>query len=159
MRGFSLVEVLISALILAFLVIGISAVLNLGNLTYPVDTALLDLQQQTRLGMDRMLRELRAATGPSISGNNTVLTFNTLTETNVQYSLDTANNRVIRTNGTSRILANDITSLTFCCWHGGVCDATCSSSNVLQIQLGGAKNAMGKTLSFSLTGKIQLRNE
>ncbi len=166
MKAFTLIEVLVSALILSIFVVGVFLVLNTGDITYNMDTAWLDLRQQARLAMDRMVRELREAKKGSVSiSGGTTITFNTLTASNIQYYRSGTQNRAIREHpaGTTQILGNFINSLSFCCWHDtpspGQCNTTCAGSNLVEIQLTASNTVKGRNLSFPLKEQVRLRNE
>ena len=169
-RGFTLVEILVSVIILGFLITGIYRVLNIGRMTYTSDLGWMDLHQNARRSTDWMVRELRegAPSAINISGGNSQITFNTPNETGIIYYFDSGNNRIMREFPTStyRILANNISSLSFCCWRDtdsdGVddtCDTDCSTSHLLEIQLTADKTALGRDLSLPLKVKVHLRNE
>ena len=158
MRGVTLVEILVSVIILSFLVAGIFGVLNVGNITYNTDLGLLDLQQQARQAMDGMTRELRQSRAALVNiVSSSELTFSIPPATYgagwigpIRYYLDTSENRIMREYpaGTEKIIANDINSLTFS-----------PSSNLLDIQLTCAKTVLQRDLSFSLNGQVRFRNE
>ena len=59
MKAFTLTETLISILILSFILAALFTILNMQNVAYDIDLCLLELQQQTRLAIDSMIRELR----------------------------------------------------------------------------------------------------
>ena len=159
MKGFTLLEVMITALFLFFIVFGITSVLNIGNASFPIDTNLVGLQQQVRLGMQWMTAELRGAAKDSVSISGGNLDFSNATTVSVHYYRDSGTNRLIRVaGGATRILANDITSLGFCCWHNSTCDTSCTNSTTAQISLGASKTVLGKPLAFSLSEKVGLRS-
>lgn len=147
-KGFTLVEVMVSLSILSLMIVGIYGVLNTGNVTYYKSIGLLELQQQTRQAMSAITRELREATNVSPTGTSTSVTFDTPDESNVQCYLDTAENQIIRRGATDKILANDISSLSFN-----------YTSPIVQIQIGAEKTVVNNDLSFSLNGTVRLRNE
>jgi len=113
--GFTLVETLITALILSLIICGTYDVLNIANIAYSTDLGLLNLQQQARQGMEWLSRETRQASLSSvnITNNGTTITFNTPNATGIQYSL--SNNALVRQypQGTNKTIANNISSLTF----------------------------------------------
>lgn len=159
-RGFTLLEVLISAVIFTFLIIGITEVLNIGNWAFPTDLGWVDLQQQSRQAMGWMTKELREGKNIQITVINTdsdQITFNTIDKNGVKYyrDIDDVNNdgvvnQVIREYpaGTRKILANYITRLKF------------SQSNpILRIDVRSDQTVRKKALSFSLTEQLRLRNE
>lgn len=173
MKGFTLIETLVSVGILTFIMVGIFVVLNVADMTWHSEMGLLDLQQQARQAVDGMLREARQidpSYGITITSGGSDISFSITDDiTNpgspVTYSIRyyLFNNQVIRENpavtGAPKILANDVISLSFCCWHGGICDTDCSSTDVLQIQLDAAKTVKQRPFSFALNEKVRLRNE
>lgn len=155
MRGFTLIEILVSFAILSLLFIGVYAVFNVGSITYYMDMGLLDLQQQARQAMDLMTKEVREAEANQISithvdSDDDQVTFSTPTKTDIKYYRDLTENRIMREYpaGTTKILANDINSLEFLL-----------TGSVLRIQLQAGKMVRQKQLSFSLTEKVRSRNE
>lgn len=175
--GFTLIELLVSIVILGLIIAAIYGVLNIDNITYNLDMGLLDLQQQARQTMYLMVKELREATGINISvitAQDNEITFNTSQKSGVKYyrDIDDNNNDGIINQiineypaGNYKILANDISNLNFCCWHDSICDADCSDSDMLQVQLKAKKTVGQKELSFPfaegifLIEKVKLRNE
>ena len=162
--GLTLIEVLVSALILSFLVIGITGVLNIGNLAFPVDMALVELQQQARQALFSMTKELRKAVDmnesciTTIDADSDQITFNTIDgSTGVKFYRDISDvnsdgivDQVIREypSGTRKILANDIARLKFS-----------FVASVIKIEIRADRVLRQQTLSFPLTEKVRLRNE
>lgn len=174
-NGFTLVEILVSLLILGFLFAAIYGVLNIGNIIFKDNMTLLQLQQQARQGMDRMVNEIRESKSSEItiiSGNTISFkvppeTYGNLWVGPISYYRDVndANNdgvvnQIIREYpaGTRKILANDITALSFSLTGG-----------VVEIQLAAKLAARGRELCFpvlycndtskTLKEKVKLRNE
>ena len=159
-KGFSLIEILVSSVILIVLLGGILAVLRVANLSYEVGGGLLDLQQGARQVMDGMIREVRQSSPASLTvdGNETRLDFYMPNISNpISYYL--ADNQIIREHpsGNTRVLANDVSNMTFCCLGGANC-TDCSTSRLLQIQVQVNKTVRDKPVSFNLTEKVKLRN-
>lgn len=150
-KGFTLVEVLISMAIALFIVLGVYAVLNIGNATWFTDMGMLDLQQEARLAMDGMTREIRQSSpaGVSITNGGERAEFYIPDVPNgITYFLQ--NNQLVREHpaGTEKVLANDLTSL------------NCSlASGTVSVLLTFGKTAQNRNLSFSLAEKVRLRNE
>lgn len=131
MRGFTLVEILVSVVIVGFLFAAIYGVLNIGNIVYKDDMTLLQLQQQARQAMSTMVKEIRESKPSEVSivDGNTKIIFKVPPETYgnpwvgpISYYRDVndANSdgvvdQVIREypTGTRKILGNDITTLSF----------------------------------------------
>ena len=162
-RGLSLLEIMVSALILAFIVIGLTEVLNIGALTFPIDSAWLDLQQQTRQAMEWMTKDLRETKKADIQINvlnadSDQITFNTVDQTQVKFYRDAsdANNdgRVDQViyeypAGTRKVLANYISRLKF----------STGPAFILRIEVRAAQTIRQKPLSFPLIEQVRLRNE
>lgn len=150
-NGFTLVEVLISTAIALFVVLGIYAVLNIGNITWFTDMGMLDLQQEARLAMDGMTREIRQSSPSGISitnGGEKAEFYIPDVADGISYFL--RNNQLVREHpaGTEKVLANDLTSLNF----------SLASDTVTILSTFG-KTAQNRNLSFSLAEKVRFRNE
>ncbi len=155
MKGFTLVEVLVSVLILGLLVAGIYAVLNIGSMVFREDINLVGLQQQARRVMDTMINEIRESKSSEINSvcASSSITFNTTPAVYgnpwvgpISYYLDGSDanndgvvNQVIREYppNTRKILANDITSLSFCL-----------TGNIVEIQVAAQKDIGARQLCF-----------
>ncbi len=162
LRGFTLLEVLVSAAILSFLIAGIFGVLNIGNMTYNTDLCLLDLQQSARQALYWMAKELRESSTDDITitvidDNDDKITFDTPNEIGIQYYRDLSDvngdnikEQIIREypKGTRRILGNNISGLQFSL-----------NNNLLEIRLTANSVALGRSLSIPLRTKVRLRNE
>ena len=158
MKGFTLVEVLVCVLILSFLVLGAFSVLHIGETTCNTDLGLLDLQQQARLAMDGMIRELRQTDAARINFiSDYEITFSVPPATvgsdwigPIRYFLDSTENQIIREHpaGTEKIVANDVNSLSFAL-----------NGDILNIQLTCAKRVLNRDLAFYLEEGVRLRNE
>jgi len=161
MRGFTLLEILISLTIMSLIVAGIFAIINVADVTWNTDMVLLDIQQQARLAMDGMTREARQAkpSDITVSEEGGRIDFLVPNVSNaVGYYLQ--GNQIIREHptGTTKILANYINVLNFCCVGGSGC-ADCANARILQVQIQATKTMKGRTATFPLTEKVMLRNE
>lgn len=161
MRAFTLIEILVSFTIMSFIIAGIYAVSHVVDVSWNIETALLDLQQQVRLAMDGMTREIRQ-TAPgdiTVSSGGGRIDFQVPGASGtVGYYLQ--GGRIIREHpaNTTKVIANEISSLNFCCLGGASC-TDCSAASTVQVQIQGARTVKGQTTTFPLTGKIMLRNE
>ncbi len=161
-KSFTLIEILVVIVIFAFIIGGLFAILNVANISWHSSMGLVELQQSVRQaidGMTREIRQLKRETGRDITVGSGSITFYIPEYSDpIRYRLE--NNQIIREYpaGTTKILANGITSLTFCCWVAS-CTSDCSTSGILQIVVQADKTVWGKTLSFALTEKVRLRNE
>jgi type II secretory pathway pseudopilin PulG len=67
--AFTLIEVLISALILSFVVAGVFMVLNVGRFSISVNSVKLQTQQESRTILDWIVKDLRQTTSSEIIAN------------------------------------------------------------------------------------------
>jgi len=188
MKAFTLVEVIVSVAIFSLLLGGmLNAFLASQGLFYD-DIVLVDLQQNARLVMNGMVREIRqsaavnitSATDVSFKIPKNLTTTVVLTDPNtyyeIRYYLDETNHQIKRVHpvGTEKTIANEISQLSFCLWDGVDCcfpaSENCTGLRVLQIQLRTAKNDLRRPVQFPLenpgtaftdllTEKVRLRNE
>lgn len=153
MKGYSLVEILVATALLALVVSGALAVLVVSDKSWNAGSELLDTQQQARLAMDRMSRELRQARSEGILRIMTVsnlgkkITYYIPGFVNpVSYNLEGSSITREYPPGTKTFIANNIDKLAFCCWHDDVCDTNCPAqapfSSQVQVQLL-AKKSLG----------------
>jgi len=130
MRGFTLLEILVSVLIFGLLMAGIYGVLNVGSAIYREDINLVGLQQQGRQAMAAMVKEIRESkpsevtitngntisfkVPPAIYADPWVGPISCYRDINDDNS-DGITDQVIREYpaGTWKILGNDITALSF----------------------------------------------
>ncbi len=153
LKGFTLVEVLVTLLILGLMTGAIFMVLNAGDIAFNIDIGMLELQQQARQAMDAIVRELRGAEGVEISVENQDsdrITFNTASAAGVTYYRNLNNNQLVREYpaGTTKVLANNIAR--FKC---------ILADSLLEVQLRADKTIRQKAMAFSLAQKVKLRNE
>lgn len=158
--GFSLFEVLLSIAIMAILGAGIYGVLNAGNALFYNDNGLLELQQNSRQGMEAMISELREAGSIQIiavDSDSDRIVFNSYKGIGAQYYRDLSDinsdgivNQLIREypSGSWKIVTNNITRLKFS-----------HSSPYLTIEIRADKTVMQRPLSVSLKENLLLRNE
>jgi len=150
MRGFTLVEILISAAILSIVIMSVFGILRVGELSYSSDLGLLDLQQEARIALDGMSREIRQAQAGTvaISAGNTRVDFRIPNVVN-QISYYLLNNQVIREHpaGIRKVLSNDVGNLIFSL-----------ANRIVRVQLGLAKVVRRVPLAFTLTEEVRLRN-
>ena len=158
----SLVEVMVSITILAIIATFVFTALVMGERYWRSDMGLLDVEQEARMGLHGMAREIRQKNGSAsmtITNNDSQINFYMTNVTNqVKYYLQ--GNQIIREHppNTTRVIANNITSLGFCCGQGSTCNSTCTSAEYVEIQVTASKTA-GRTVTFNLSEKVQLRND
>lgn len=153
-KGFTLVEVLVSAAIGVMILVAVLTVFTQGDAIFQQEITLLDLQQDVRRAMDGMTREIRQAfpTGNVGIGTSNI-TFTMVDDTNyVTYSL--SGNEIIREYPAiaDKILARNINALTFL--QGG------AGNRVITIGVNATQtDNKGRLLQYSLSEKVRLRNE
>lgn len=175
-KGFTLLETLVTVLIFTFIVGGMYGVLLLAITNYDTNLVSLNLQRQARQGMSWLSRELRQASWVSINitspdaNNNNSITFNTPDANGIKYSVIKTQVsgqtlwQLIRTYpaGSVKIRADvrvddkpnpdNTGSLTF----------SKGSGNILNIQIKASKtfSSVGqiRTLTFTLTEQVKVRN-
>jgi len=161
-NGFTLVEILISTLIFGVIIGGILAVLKVADMSWHTDMGLLDLQQQLRMAVDGMSREIRQTShsrilGITNGGSRVDFTLPGITNA-VSYYL--SNSQIIREHpvGEMKVLASDTNILNFCCVGGAGC-TDCGNAHVIQITAQATKTVRNRPLSFSLKEQVRFRNE
>jgi len=166
MKGFTLLEILVTVLIFGFIIVGMYGVLNIAQANYGTNSVSLNLQRQARQGMSWLSREIRQASWASIVlgsldvNDNNSITFNTPGAVGVEYFVTwtLVSGRKLwqlkreYPTGTYKIIANDIRGLNF--WT--------SLGNIVNIQVQASKTfrSLGKerTLAFPLTEQVTVRN-
>ncbi|MDO8748169.1 MAG: hypothetical protein Q7J72_03510 [Candidatus Omnitrophota bacterium] len=153
LTGFTFAETMVSVLIFSILAMAILSVLTIGQKAWHSDVGKVELQQQARLAMDGMIREVRESssagiTQPADGGNSAQLDFTTV-EAGGTISYYLESNQLIREYpaGTEKILSGDVETVNFSL-----------SGDVLIIQLDLGKSVYGADLNFSLKEQVRLRN-
>jgi type II secretory pathway pseudopilin PulG len=149
--GYTLVEALISMALLSFILLGVYGVLATGNTIIINDNAILEVQQQARNGMDRIVREVRESSSQTIAVlavDSDRITFTTPNEVGIQYYRSGTNLVREYPSGTARNVANGLARLKFTL-----------SGTLLTINIRADKTLYGRTVSFPLVENVRLRNE
>lgn len=149
-KGFTLVEVLVTALIFSFVSAVMYSVLNVGYSLYSRLSVSMDLGQ-AKNGMDRIVREVRASSAAAVTtidANSDKITFTTPVSNGIQYYR--SGTQLIREypSGTVKVVADHIAFLKFTL-----------TAPLLVISMRADKTLSGTTYSFSLGEKVRLRNE
>ena len=153
MKGFTLLEALVTVLIFTFIIGGIYGVLNISRTNYDTNLVSLNLQRQARQGMSRLIREIRQAYLSTIPDKGAIrqsVTFDRPGAAGISYSLVLG--QLWCNYPTGQVIANDITGLTFSPIVGNMQKITLEASKTFR--------SLGKerTLTFSLTEQVQIRN-
>ena len=174
MRGFSLVEVLITVFIFSLIFMASFAVLSAGKGSWYTGDVEVEISQGIRkslLTMNRQLRQSRSSVISTVLPNGSY--YNNITfkipqdldsdgdvinatgsmewSANITYSLN-ANNQIIRTfSGNTTILGNNISDLRF--------RRPAGSPDIVQVYITAQKSTvLGRTLTSSIMSSIKMRN-
>lgn len=140
-RGFSLAELLVVMAVLGLMLAGLLAVQMQGQTSYLMGSSRVEAQQNGRVALELMVRELRSAQSITAVPGATNMTFVDENGVTVQYQLSgTTLNRVQA--GTTTPLIGGVTTLTltyFSAFDGatntGTTTATAASVRAIRIQL------------------------
>ena len=156
-KGFTLVELMVSTLLLTFIVGALIAVFNMGHNVYNSNEGMLEMQRVVRQSIGGMIKELRQsrAADISIGGGGATVSFiipisvNPLTNSSsIQYYVD-ANNQLIREHpaGTLQVLALNVNSVNFTL-----------SGNILDIVVQATIDLRQQDLIFTIRQRLSLRS-
>lgn len=163
-----MVELMVTFIIMSFIVWSVYSVFNMADNVWNSDMGIVDLQQDARQAMDRMINEIRQTKASLVTVTaGTQITFQVpidITVSPVTYSDNisyyiNASNQIIREHpvNTTVVLANNIDSLNFL--------PSPFIGDIVTIELTSTKTVRGRTLCFpspcgaQLTEKVRLRNE
>lgn len=150
-RGFTLVEVISTAVIAAVLSGGLLTVMKVSDTTYKKESQMLYLQQQARNGMARMvsmLRESKASTVIAFNEGNDRIIFSTPKVSGMSFAVEDGVLALGGAYGTRTLIASDISRLKFV--KDGI---------RLRIELAAASEQDKGLLTFPLLEVVRLRNE
>jgi prepilin-type N-terminal cleavage/methylation domain-containing protein len=180
--AFTLLEILIAAAILSVVLACLFTTLNIGQLSFSMNSAKVELQSYVRLVMDRLVKDVRDTNlleinnnSPSVdhikfrkvSGIDNGSGSYTLSANYIEYTYD-GNSGVLTRNiidGSNNILQsltyNDITQSPFYIASGNPLVANgILTSKSLFIVISAQKQTRGSNvLNFSLTEEVKIRNE
>ena len=154
-EGFTLVELMVSLGIFTVLIAAIYTVLFIGDSTARTGLTKIELSQNVRLGIDRMLKELHNVQRSTISiPDGSYIAFQVPGNSNIiQYSLGGLNGRqLIRTEaGTDTVLCNNVQSVQFI--------PSPFSGSVISITLQTQKTSLSRrNLTTALNVRVKARN-
>lgn len=182
--GFTLVELIVVIFIFSIIMAAIFAVLSMGRQSWHTGSTQVDLQQETRRGMDRMVKELRQSgqtklftiiggvTAPFPANNtpyNTIIfqkaqgwdSVNDVINWGNQITYSLAGNQAQRASaGSTTILANKVATLEFKRSPDNLMTPDIDESNIVEITLQARKDALpgGRTMQSTLNSQVTLRN-
>jgi len=156
MKGFTLVELMVSMLIMTGMVITLFAAFEVGRNVYDSNQGLMEKQRIIQQTMGAMVKEIRQAklADITVSNGNTQIdlivpkTVNPLTNSsNIRYSI--SNDQIVREHppGMQQILAINVDSLTFNL-----------SGNLLEIEIQARVRLRTGDMVFTVKEKISLRS-
>jgi len=173
-RGFTLIEVMISMAVVLILAAAITRVLLVGNSSWHIGDAEVQVNQEARRGMSNMVRELRNTRPlstiinvPADGAYYSTITFKIPSDSdgdgdvidasgNVEWSdaitYSVANNQLWRnTTNSATVLANNVNSLSF--------RRQPTSSDIIEIALQTRKTTVEqRVISATLNCSVKLRN-
>ena len=168
-RGFTLTELLVVTAVLAIVLGAVILIQQKGQEAYIMGSNRVETQQNARVALDLMTRELRSATAVTAIPSSTSLTFTDQTGASVQYQLSSGN-LTRSTGGIATILIGGVQSLAFTyfsAYNGqtntGTSTGTASAVKVIKIALEtGTEEAAGAG-SFArqfakMESMVRLRN-
>ena len=156
-KGFTLVELMVSILLLTIIIGALIMVFNMGRNVYNSNEGMLDMQRVVNQSIEGMLVELRQSriADITIGGGGTTISFivpisiDPLTNSSsIQYYVD-ANNQLIREHpvGTLQVLATNVNSVNFT-----------SNGNILDIVIQATIPLKEQDLVFIIRERISFRS-
>lgn len=145
MRGFSLIELMITLLIFSILLGAIYSAMSMGRTSFQTGDIQIAVQQETRKAMDKLSKEIREASSVNLTNAYPF----TIWGENIKYEVN--NNQLLReAQGQSpTVLANNVTSIQFSLFGG----------DMVYITLIAQKNTfLGRSLTATLNSQVTLRN-
>jgi len=151
-KGFTLLELLVVSFIMAVVTIILFMSFDMIGANWQFDKDLVGLQQQVRLGMERMAREIRQSRTADINiANGGANIAFTIGGSGINYYVDGNSNLIRQDEANSTIMGNFISTVNFT-------PIPMLFPNKVKIILTGAKATLRKNLGFSLTEEVSLRN-
>jgi len=153
-KAVTILELVIAMALLGFLALTATAVLSVGDSIWRTEMGMVSLQEQTRLSIDGITREIRSAsdssvviTSPGVSPSTISFSIPDIADP-IIYSL--VDDEIIRQHptGINKVLARNASELVFS-----------SSGDVITVTISTTRTDKGRNLSFSLTEKVLMRNE
>jgi prepilin-type N-terminal cleavage/methylation domain-containing protein len=138
-RGFSLAELLVVSALLGMMMAGLLVIQSGGTSAYVVGSSRVAAQQNGRVALEMMVRELRSAQSISAVTSATDITFVDQNGVTVQYQSTSGTlNRIVA--GTSTPLISGVTSINFTCYSAfnnpmGTITTTTTPASVVAIRI------------------------
>lgn len=107
-QGFTLIEILVATLVTSLLLCGVLTVYQQGIVFWRTEGASLEVQDNLRIGLDRMTREVRSASRIRSCKSNEIV-IEDASGKHVKYYFDPAGNQLLRmSNWVSNAVVNQI---------------------------------------------------
>jgi len=138
-RGFSLAELLVVCAVLGVLMAGLLVIHEGGTSAYVIGSSRVAAQQNGRVALEMMVRELRSSQSISTVTGATDITFVDLNGITIRYQLSSGNlNRIVA--GTSTPLIGGVKSIDFTCFSVfndpiGTITTTTTAGSVVAIRI------------------------
>ena len=168
-RGFTLTELLVVTAVLGVVLGAVILIQQKGQEAYLMGSNRVETQQNARVALDLMTRELRSATAVTAIPSSTSLTFTDQTGASVQYQLSSGN--LTRTAaGTATTLIGGVRSLAFTYYSAyngqtntGTTAATASAVKIVKVSLETGPEEAAGAGSFAdrrakMESMVRLRN-
>ena len=168
-RGFTLTELLVVTAVLAVVLGAVILIQQKGQEAYIMGSNRVETQQNARVALDLMTRELRSATAITAIPSGTNMTFTDQNGASVQYQL-ASGNLTRSTGGIATILIGGVQSLAFTYYSAyngqtntGTTTGTASAVTVIKITLETGTEEAAGTGSFArqfakMESMVRLRN-
>ncbi|MBI2160858.1 MAG: type II secretion system protein [Candidatus Rokubacteria bacterium] len=172
-RGYTLAELLTAMAVLALLMAGLFLTLQEGQTVYSFGAGRAEVQQNARVALERVLRELRTGTKVTVANSNSI-TFEFLDEgsvlVTVAYSLSGTdlrrNQTVPAIAGQPETLVGGVSALTITYFDVNNA-ATATAANVYSVDINLTTRSEDTTLAAAspanrqavVQGRVKLRNE
>ncbi|MDP2626210.1 MAG: prepilin-type N-terminal cleavage/methylation domain-containing protein [Candidatus Rokubacteria bacterium] len=168
-RGFTLTELLVVTAVLAIVLGAVILIQQKGQEAYIMGSNRVETQQNARVALDLMTRELRSATAVTAIPSGTNMTFTDQNGTTVQYQLGSGN-LTRTTGGVATILIGGVQSLAFTYYSAyngqtntGTTTGTASAVKVIKLTLETGTEEAAGTGSFAnqfakMESMVRLRN-
>jgi len=170
-KGFTVLEMLVAIAVFSMLMLCIYTIYMTGLKNYYFGSSEMHLQQQARVSIQNIMKEIRQSRYSDISINSGLNSISFKKPINIYtnpatysgtitYYLDSNNKQIIRLDpsGSSKIISSNVNGAQFCCFNGTSCDNSCASPDTLHVNIETQERIMNKTISYNLTEKIKLRN-
>lgn len=153
-HGYTLIEMVIVIMLIAILSPIAATILTQQFQIFATGQDFANADWQARTGLDRMTKDIRAAT-KLINAENNTITFETLNGETITYNLGGINNKqlIYTTSTTSQPLADNINSITFSYFDK---DGNISTNDASYIRIN--TNVLNRSVNFNIITLVLLWN-